>query len=415
MLTGSVKHCWRAADDGQLQRENGMYVLLIYFLLAAAVAYDLIMERPQRGIRQWVIYGLVVLFFAVRFSLGMDTGAYSWLFYSVTNPFADAAVSHMMRNFGYTLLNFAVKCIAGEFRWFVLFSNVLILGLCTAVIAKKSVSPLFSLTLLIGGGMLEVYFGSGMRQGIAMALVLFAYYQFLPQKKIIWYELFCLLAFGFQEIAVIAMPVPLLFLLIRRFKAHPYLFTLGGTVIAWLICALVYEFAVNLEWFVVSRVGFEPVWTHIIAYLYERQFSIAGIGMETVFLIGTLLLYRLSGSETKEDFRQFETLTMVFSVLIYYCAACYPLMSRGSDLLQIISLIFLPAILLEIPAKSHRLLAFSAIVVLNAFLLYVDLSEKCRVLSAKENRTFEIARFPYITVFEKDRIEAIYDPADLPD
>ena len=108
-----------------------MYVLIIYALLGLAVLYSLLFEEKRNKKVEWAVYAVVAFIFLIRFSVGQDTGAYAWLFSNVENPFTGAMTSHMMRNFGYTFLNYLVKITFGKFQYFVLLSNTLILSLCT--------------------------------------------------------------------------------------------------------------------------------------------------------------------------------------------------------------------------------------------------------------------------------------------
>ena len=386
-----------------------MYVLVIYSLLGLAVLCSVLFEEKRNKKAEWVIYTIIALFFLIRFSVGQDTGAYAWLFSSVENPFAGALTSHMMRNFGYTFLNYLVKISFGEFRFFVLLSNIIILSLCTYTVYKESHNCLLSMMLFVGSGMLEVYYGSGMRQGIAMALYLFAFYKFLPEKKYLWYELFIFIALGFQEIAFVLIPIPLLFILIDKFKAHPYKLTIIISCATGAVSWFIYRYLIDLEYWITAKTGYEPVWTHLIAYFHRRSFSIAGLAMEVVFLLGIMIMYWLADKKEWNDFNHFEVLTFVYSCTLYFMMSGYSIMSRASDMIQIIILILIPRLIFSIPNKTHKVLSVLAIFALNSVLLYVDLYEKCRNISGKDNIQATILNFPYITVFDKETIDHLYE------
>lgn len=385
-----------------------MYVLVIYALLGAAVVYSSFLKQKWNLKLEWTVYGAAALIFLFRFSLGQDISRYASLFYSVKNPFSDAVTSHMMRNVVYTLLNYVVKITTGEFRWFVFLSNILILALCTYVIYRHSKKPILSMMLFVGSGMLEVYYGSGLRQGLAIAVFLYAYYEFLPKKQYLRYELFCLLALGFHDLSVVLFPVPLFFLLIKWFKTHPYLVTAGLTAVSWGLLWIVYEFAETVEWMIIDRVGFAPVWTHMLAYLHDHEFSLIGIAMEAVFLVGIMTLYYLADTENWSDFSRFEVLTFVYSTSLYFACACYPLMSRGSDMIQIIMLVLIPELFASMPDLRRKAVSFLALFALNGFILFVDLREKCRIVNEVDKLSLTIERFPYIPVFDKQRIDQLH-------
>ena len=382
-----------------------MYVLILYVLLAVCAVQMILSEENRRA--EWIIYGIIAVIFLLRFSIGQDTEGYYWMFGMLDGP-TGISGSHMMRNFGYTFLNYLVKVLTGQFRWLVLLSNLIILGLCTYTVYRHSKSPLFSLLLFVGSGMLEVYYGSGIKQGIAMAIYFFAFYEFLPKKKYLWYEICILLAAGFQEVSLILVPVPLLYKLVNHFKKHPYRMTIIISAIAWILAWGVNQYASLFEYMITMHTGYAPTWTHLLAYLHRRSFSYAGVAMELVFLIGVMLLYHFAEKKDWDDFRYLEILTFNASCVIYYLFAGYLIMSRTSDFIQIIMLVLIPNLVCALPDRKKQLLAFGAVFAVNFVLLYTDLSVKCRQVSANQNVEMTMEKYPYISVFNRQTIEDIY-------
>ena len=380
-----------------------MYEFLIYAALGMILLYDMKTERIRNTKAERIIYAALVVFFVIRFSLGPDSGIYAQLFNRTVHPFQEAFTSHMSRNLLYTLLSFSAKKLFGEYRWLVFLQNVLILGGCSYVIFKYSKHKLLSLLLFIGGGMLEVFYGSGVRQGLAMTIFLVSFYQFLPKKQYLFYMLGCLAAFGFQEIALIALFVPFVYHFLGLFHKKPVKFIIVTTVISLLFFLVIRYFARDFAYYITGKYGVAPVWTHVIAYLRFQQFSILGFGMECVFGVGILLMYWLADREKLDDFTVFSLLVFLFSVFIYIAFACYDIMSRVSDFIQIIMLILIPALLDAIP-KNKKLPVLSGIILLNGFLLYADVSATVRRISGEFQREFTIQTYPYITVFDTERV-----------
>lgn len=391
-----------------------MYVLLIYALLTAAVCCIIFRQEKRNEKNEWILYGIIAVFFLIRFSIGQDTEGYSWMFHILDSPLGDLS-SHMMRNPGYTFLNYLVKITFGEFRYFVLLSNLIILGLCSYTVYKHSRNSLFSLLLFVGSGMLEVYYGSGMKQGLAMAVYLFAFYEFLPKKKYLWYIIFILAAASFQEVALILLIVPLLERFADRFAKNPYRITLIVSFIAWCLSWLINKYAIRLEYMITEQTGYAPVWTHLLAYFHRRSFSYAGSAMEIVFLLGVMLMCYFADKSRWDRFRWMEIMTFVYSCVLYYLFAGYSIMSRASDLIQIIQLIMIPNLLSEIPGMRKKLAAAAAVFAVNAVLLYTDISVKCTQVSENGRLDITVAKFPYITVFEKARIDALFPEENEPE
>ena len=150
-------------------------------------------------------------------------------------------------------------------------------------------------------------------------------------------------------------------------------------------------------------VGFAPSWTHTIGYMLYHNFSILGFGMEAVFGIGTLLLY-FRGRKNVSDLQVLEVLTIFMSTVLYGAFADYPIMSRVTDSIQLIMIIAIPGLVKALP-EQKKLLAFGAILMLNAVLLYSDLSAKTERISMQTKETVTIADYEYISLFESDRID----------
>ena len=386
-----------------------MYVILICVVLAAMAAVRLQDKANRFEKAEKALYVVVALFFLVRFSIGQDTGTYHWLFYDVKNPLADSLTSHMMRNFLYTLCNYGIKTLFHEFRWFVLCSNLLILGAFTWVIFRHSRHLAMSLFLFCAGGILEVYYGSGLRAGAVMAIFIFAFYQFLPKKQYLLYELFCLIAFGFHETALLLLVVPFLVPIATYFRQKPVKTLLIMFGISAVLCLITTRGFEELGYYLIDRYGWDATWTHVVAYLRYQEFSILGLGMEGVFLIGILLLYRMADKEKLDEFTSLEMMTFLFSIAIYISLAGYSLMSRVSDMFQVIMVILIPKLISAIPQTSKRLIAFCGVALLNLFLLYSDLNAKIASINHTEKFQISMREFPYITVFDKNKIDTLYE------
>lgn len=385
-------------------------MILICIVLAVMAAVRLQDKANRFEKAEKALYVAVALFFLVRFSIGQDTGTYHWLFYDVHNPLADSLTSHMMRNFLFTLANYGIKVLFHEFRWFVLCSNLFILGLFSWVIFKRSPYPSMSLFLFCAGGILEVYYGSGLRAGAVMAIFVFAFYQFLPKKQYLAYELCCLLACGFHETAVLLLGVPLLAPLARKFHAKPWKTTAVLFAVSAVICLITTLGFEKLGEYLIDKYGWDATWTHVIAYLRFQEFSIMGLGMEGVFLIGILGLYKLADKTKLDEFTSLEMMTFLFSIAIYVSLAGYSLMSRCSDMFQVIMVVLVPKLFAAITANWKKMASFTVLVLLNFFLLYSDLRVKVASISANEKFQITMEKFPYITVFEADRINGLYEP-----
>ena len=79
-------------------------------------------------------------------------------------------------------------------------------------------------------------------------------------------------------------------------------------------------------------------------------------------------------------------------------------------MIQLIILVLLPNLVDDIPEKKKQILAFLGIFGLNAFLLLNDIRMKCIQVSENENFTMTITDYPYVSVFDKEKIDLMYPP-----
>ena len=134
-----------------------------------------------------------------------------------------------------------------------------------------------------------------------------------------------------------------------------------------------------------------------------------GLGMELVFLAGILLLYYLADRPQLDEFTAVEMMTFLFSIALYVSLAGYSLMSRCSDMFQVIMVILVPKLLYAIPDVKKKGAAFLGLALLNGYLLYTDLNAKIGFINANEKFQISMAQYPYISVFDGDRIGGLYE------
>ena len=374
-----------------------MYIFLIYGALGVWLIAEQFRGKSNTK-TDYVLFWILLVLFAARFNMGTDQDTYYYLFHWIETPVKGAFENGFQRNLLFSILIYWSKVFLKEYRWFVLLVNLICCGLMAAVVQKKSRNILLSMLLFIGSGYMVVYYSSGIRQMIAMCLYLFGFYEFLPKKQYLRYEIFAIAAVLFHETALPALIIPLLYRLVPIFQKKPGKLIGIGLGIA---IGLTVIFTTVLPPLVQSIAG--TPWApfmHILKYLLAPSFSFMGIAMEAVFGAGILILYHFMDSHENE-FLQFEVLVFLFSVFIYFCFSGYSLMSRVSDFLQFIILILLPEMLSGISSRKKSAVTLMGLILLNGFLLFEDLHTN--IPKMLEGMT--LADYQYFTVFEKEKTD----------
>lgn len=376
-----------------------MYIFLLNLALAGYVLWEQVRKEPFSRRFDVCIYGVICLFLVLRFGLGADTASYAYAF-AYVHSFTSFLERHVLRNPGFNAFLYIAKWMTGgRYPLAVLFCNIFSMGLISWVILKKSRNILFSLLLFIGAGYLEVYYAASFREMMACALFLFGFYMYLPEKKIVRYELFAVLAALFHEAALPCLLVPLLFRFQTAFKTNRKR-TLG--IVAGLF-VLSFALLNVLLPYLYQTIGWIDPALHVLVYFAGTSFSALGLGMEIVFGIGVFLLFH--AAQDNDSFQTFSYYTWIFSILIYLLFVRYSIVSRVCDLLQIILLIMIPNLFAELKFSRRKMALLMGVLLLNGFLLFSDLQFKISLINKNYHTEYSFVTYPYFTVFDTDRTE----------
>lgn len=375
-----------------------MYVLLIYALLGIFSFLYIFKNIKNKDKISKFIFIALAIFFLIRFNVGQDIRTYLLSYERVTNPITDTLTYNANRNFGFTLLIYICKCFSLSYPWFIFVTNLVALGSVTYITFKYSKNILLSLLMFVGSGYLEVYYASGLRQSIAMAIFLFIFYEFLPKKQYRKYYIGAIVACLFHEAAFVILLIPLLHKHLDSIRKNWKKLMVGSLLVTVLVSFLVSYVAPKIAY----AIGFNDAITHLALYFMTQSFSVLGIGLEVVISGLCILLFVLN--DDKSDWNFFEEVVIFFSLLVYILMIRYPLVSRVCDLIQVITLISIPNLIQMITSKKKQILALGIVFLLNGFLLYSDLKQKLK----STGYTFE--NYPYITIVERDKIDNfLYD------
>ncbi len=380
-----------------------MYLLITCLLLSLYLLAVLSEKVKQNSAVETILFCLIVFALLTRLNIGSDQPSYQFAFQYMFDDPEGSYWYWYKRNPGFYGMNLILTMFIQKYRWYVLAVNIITLGLCVYTILKNSRNVLMSLLLFIGMGYLEVYYASGIRQMIAISLLLFAYYQFLKKDRVLQYEFVCLIALTVHETVLPAFFLPLLRPLVKKFRENPFkvcLYGLGVSVPLALLITVVMPR-------VVSLLGLDWQYFNIIDYLTNINPSILGIGMECVFGIGILLLYLACDRDQLDDFTVFSVIAFLSSVFLYIVFCGFSLMSRVTDTLQIMVIILVPNLLAAIPDMKKRFLGACAVMLLNVFLLFMDLKAGIPRVNRECGTEYTVMTYPYVSLFDANGCEEI--------
>lgn len=371
-----------------------MYIFVLYALLSIWAFWILLKKNDLKERTQLVILWGVSLFFMLRYSYGMDTVSYKRMYETMYLQYEYAA-AYGNRFALFNSIIYFFYSIGFTFDQFRIFLNFVFLLPITYVIQKESKNIILSLIILIGSGVIEVYYASALRQMLCMTVFFYAYYCFLKNNRYVTYYLFCIPLIFIQEVSVITLLVPIFYLLFpviqknKKFNIMLIILSIAGFILVRSSQAFSIPF--------------------ISAYAKELlrvggSFSILGFGLECVLLGLILVLYYFSDHTKQDDFTRFSVYLCFLTFLIYVAAASIPLMSRACDYLQIIHIILIPALYETIPEHKKKSISLAAVIGLNTVLLVTDVQQEVTAMPNVES----VMQYSYVPIWDTEQINQFY-------
>lgn len=237
-------------------------------------------------------------------------------------------------------------------------------------IYRYSKNKAFSLFLVLTSGFFAVYMQSAIRQGLAMAVLLFAVFHFLLKGKYLYYGLTILTMATFHDVALIG-------LILIPMHYFSKLFTLKVMVVL-LALALCIGLTMGylFEWIY-------PYFGYFGMYLSNYEISIAGIGLQIV--IFGLICFGMYVVKPQDQVSWFLFLVNGFSFGVYLLFIGYPAVSRICDYLQVINLVFIPNLFMQMVQPKLKFSFVALIMLLNLFLYQSDLNNILYSTNSKVN------------------------------
>ncbi len=367
-----------------------MWILCLYFLLCILLAYHYL-KKPLTKQQLLIISGIVILILALSFPIGRDINAYLSTF-ERANGFMDTFKYHMSRNFGFNALMVISKWFSSNAYLFRIVVNLIITSIFAYVIYQNSRNILLSWALVLANGLFVVYFGSAIRQALAMGIFLIAYFSFYLKGKKIGYLVFSLLAFSFHEAAVVMLVIPIFDWLYQKFNKPKRFYLIFGV-----LALLSFGFVSFIMPKLFNIFKADSVFTHFLSYFKSSEFSLVGLLLRVCMIIANAFLYMIASNKTNEDKSMFNVLFLSF--ILYLSFSNFSIFSRIADFLGCIEIIFVPSMLSKIANKKLLCLSLIGIFALTTVMFVVDIREVCAVLASKR-----IIDYPYISIFDFDKI-----------
>ena len=371
-----------------------MYVLLMYGIISILAIISLFMnDRRNRKIESF-IFVLLMVFFALRFPLGTDIDTYNEIYSNTTNSLISAIKGiPYPDNIGYNVFMTIAKILNLDFNGYMLYFNVII-GLIIGIVCyKKSDNLLISLVILVGSGIIQVYYSGMLRQMIVMALFLYAYYRYLENNNYFMYYAIVFIAISFQWIALVLLFIPLvkIFFDNTNGKVRIILPLIATVLLFFVMVYIVPKYA----YLVPGRFG---------QYLYADVFSPIGLVSRIIVLFGVIVTFIFADRDELSSFDIFSVYLCYISLLIYIVLSQNAIFSRVSDMISIIEIILVPKLISNISNKNKSIISALLIISINFIFLFSDI----HYIANQSLKNISLKEYPLIYVWDDINYQELF-------
>ena len=371
-----------------------MYVLLMYGIVSILAVISLLMTDKKYKKVELVLFVILMVFFALRFPLGTDIDTYNEIYSNTTNSLISAIKGiPYPDNIGYNVFMTIAKIFNLDFNGYMLYFNVII-GLIIGIVCyKKSDNLLISLVILVGSGIIQVYYSGMLRQMIVMALFLYAYYRYLENNNYFMYYVIVFIAISFQWIALVLLFIPLIKIFHEKTNGKVrIILPLIATVLLFLVMVYVVP---KYAYLVPGRFG---------QYLHADVFSPIGLVSRIIVLFGVIIPFIFADRDELSSFDVFSVYLCYISLLIYIVLSQNAIFSRVSDMISIIEIILVPKLISNISNKNKSIISALLTISINFIFLFSDI----HYIANQSLKNISLKEYPLIYVWEDINYQELF-------
>lgn len=314
--------------------------------------------------RKWQIVLIVFLFLilflfsAFRVNVGTDYKNYEYLFYTYLS-LGDRAIERL--ELGFRFIFKVVSFFSDDSRLFFILTSFFILFFNFKGFLKYSRSVFLSIFLFVA---LYYYFNSlnGIRQFLAMSLILCFSTKFIADRNIFKYMVSVIFASLFHMSALIMIPA---YFIGKKFSFRMVLFVLLSIPLVFL----------SYDFFAAVIFGYLPFYD--IYADYQSGSASALLIVQFIFFILIFMSYKRNQRWTKEEVVSFNF--SIFSILLLVLSYKNSMFVRLAMYFGMYFIILIPAVLSSIDSSKNKFVFYCFCIVLGllnvTYHLYTNVSE----------------------------------------
>jgi len=365
---------------------------MFYFLmLGFFVIISTMCKKNAHKIIVTLSYFILLLFASFRFGIGIDYfNFHAFYIFAPSLSSGDVLNSIHAHQFEpvFIFLMMIFRHFNLPFTAFIAFCAFVSLSLIFYTIQKYSSNRTMSL-LAFFACYYMIYIESALRQGLAMAIFIYAFYSFLHRGKLIKYYLLIILGMTMHTSLVIAFFIPILIKINNEFffNLRNIIFMIA---ISFALIPIMPILLMQIDSLLFNGRNY--------SYFIDTNFFIMAILYRLTMLAFSVFLY----IKSKDNLSEIELKCLkvyIGGILIYFSFSPMAILSRLTEYLMFIDIIFIPSILIHFSLKQRRV--FKAALVCIFIILFTNDIE-----SFVQNRRYiglnNVFDYRYITIFNKE-------------
>jgi hypothetical protein len=369
--------------------------MLYTFLLISFIIFSPVSNKNETNYFVIFSYFVLLLFASLRFGIGTDYFSYYRIFSLLPDAFSDISLLQIISfslfvEPGFSLLMVLFKSLNLPFSYFIVLCAFISLSLSLYTIQKYSINKLLSLFIFFANYYM-VYIESALRQGIAMAIFLYAFYDFIHTRKKVRYYLLILLGMTIHVSILITLCVPFIVKIPKSIFRNPII------IVIMVMTALASSiFMPRVFGFVLS------IFSKKSGY-FERSLSlnIFPIGLRILEMIVVYILFRKNYLLLSN--REIMAVKVYISGVYIYLMVSSIGQSRVSEYFTFIEIILVPNLLSYLKMKSRQVY-HAVFLSLFIILFYKDIYS---FIDQRKLKSKRIIDYQYVTIFNKEKIKEL--------
>ena len=375
---------------------------MTYILFLSSIIFFTPLTKKSDEQKVTFFFYVIIFFIAcTRFGVGVDYFSYYNIYRAMPVGSPGSLFIRLLTLYtepGFSLLMMIFRYFNMSFIQFIALCACISLVMIFSTIQKYSNNKIISFFIFYSHYYL-VYIESIVRQGIAMAIFLYAFFSFIDNKKTIKYILFILLGMTFHVSIVIALFIPIIIKLKNKYFLSP--FPLIVLSIFSFLCGYIF-FLPFLNLFLS-----ETPFSRYLRYSNSNNVNISAVLFRMFKLVFIYIIYfRVKKHLLPED--KLVLKIYIIGLLFYFFICQMSLLSRMSNYFMILEIILIPNMIKHL-SKNEKIFMVNVYIILFSFIYIKDIDS---FLNLREYYSKSVFDYNHITIFNKEKILEVL-PGDV--